>query len=486
MMTVDYKELLQTCEGLLRAGKVGKAAHLVSDLNLSQMPREWRLPLAKICRRAGHTSLGLKLLTPLILSPLKKLNTTPTPYEITEYAVLMQRNGSVDEALRLLGKVDANLVPDADLYRAFCLFNRWDYLGAIPRLEKYVATCPDGYSKLTGQVNLAAAFAMTRNHDPALAILAEASKMAKAGEHRRLEANILEISAQVYLQMDQMSKASEQLDQAVVLLDSLKVHDSVFIHKWQAIHRAKRENSVAPFHDLKEHARRTRFFETVREADLYSLKIEFNQRIYENLLFGTPFTDYRVRLQKETGVHPLTKSTLHGDPSGPVMNLDTGELNGKEIVKAGSKVHQVLSVLLRDFYKPAKVGMLFTEIFPGEYFDIFSSPDRIHQLLKRTRQWVQNVKLPLEITQQQSSYSLEFRGPLAFQLNLNRGTSDWFDIQAQRAAQILRPDVAIGGGDFREAMGMTEAEYKRYLKWALEEGKITRVGGGRSTSYKAA
>jgi tetratricopeptide (TPR) repeat protein len=485
-MSVKYQELLQSCEDLLRTGKVGKAAHLVAELNLAKVPREWRLPLAKICRRAGHTSLGLKLLAPVILSPQKKLSTTPTPHEITEYAVLMQRNGSVDEALRLLDKVDANVVPDAELYRAFCFFNRWDYLSAIPRLEKFVAMSSEGYSKLTGQVNLAAAFAMTQKHDSALAILAEASSAARSGGHLRLEANILEISAQVFLQMDQISKASEYLDQAVVLLDSLKVHDSVFIHKWQAILQAKRENSVAPFRDLKEHARRTRFFETVREADLYSLKIEFNQQTFEHLLFGTPYVDYRTRLQNETGVHPLAKSMLHGDERGPVMDLESGELNGKEIIKAGGKVHQTLSVLLRDFYKPAKVGTLFTEIFVGEYFDIFSSPDRVHQLLKRTRQWLHAAKLPLEIVQHQSSYSLEFMGPLAFKLNLVRGTSDWFDIQAQRAAQILRQDVAIGGGDLRQAMGMTEAEYKRYLKWALEEGKITRVGGGRSTSYKAA
>lgn len=485
-MSANYRELLQNCEDLLRAGQVGKAAQLVADLNLAKVPREWRLPLAKICRRTGHTSLGLKLLTPLILSPQRKLSTTPTGHEITEYAVLMQRNGSVDEALRLLDKVDATVVPDAELYRAFCFFNRWDYLSAIPRLEKFVNGFPESYSKLTGQVNLAAAYAMTRKHEPALAVLAEASNAAKSGGHRRLEANVLEISAQVYLQLDQLAKAADQLEKAVVLLDSLKVHDSVFIHKWQAILQAKRENSVAPFHDLKEHARRTRFFETMREADLHSLKIEFHQQTYENLIFGTPFVDYRTRVYNETGVRQLAQTMVYGDKRGPLMDLATGELNGNAIIKPGGKLHQTLCVLMRDFYKPAKVGTLFTEIFPGEYFDIFSSPDRVHQLLKRTRQWLQSTKLPLEIVQHQSSYSLELRGPLAIRLKLERAASDWFGIQAQRAAEILRQDMAIGGGDLRKALGLTEAEYKRYLKWALEEGKITRVGGGRSTSYKAA
>ncbi len=492
-MATDFKQLLEKCEEYLRAGHVGKTAQLVAHLNLSRVPREWRLPLAKVCRRAGHTSLGLKLLTATVLSPQKKLSTVPTPQEVSEYAVLLQRNGSVDEALRILDKVDSKSVPEAELYRAFCYFNRWDYLSAIPRLEKYLAATPAGYAQLTGQVNLCAAFAMTRNHEQALALLAPAMVAAHAGGHRRLEANLLEISAQVRIQMDEPQKAENNLDRALALLDSLKVHDSVFIQKWKAVLQATRENSAAPLIALRERARSGRFFETVRETDLYSLKINFDQRVFENVLFGTPYVDYRTRVQRETGVRHLGAYTMYdgggatsGTEGAPVMNLESGELDGREIIKAGGKIHQTLSVLLRDFYKPAKVGTLFTELFPGEYFDIFSSPDRIHQILKRARAWVAESGLPLDIVQDQSAYHLEINGPVVFKIALDRAPTDWFGIQARRAAAILSRDRSISGGDLKKALGMTEAEYKRYLKWALEEGKITRVGGGRTTSYKAA
>jgi tetratricopeptide (TPR) repeat protein len=485
-MAVNYKELLQQCEEFLRAGHVGKAAQAVAQLNLARVPRESRLPLARICRRAGHASLGLKLLTPVILSPERKLLTIPTPQEITEYAALTQRNGSADEALRLLDKVDAKLVPEAELYRAFCYFNRWDYLSAIPRLEKFLEAVPEGYARLTGRVNLCAALAMTKRHEAALELIAQASEKAREGGHRRFEANLLEISAQVHIQMDRDEKAAASIERAMKLLDSVKVHDSVFIHKWQAVLQARKEKSVAPFHDLKEHALRTGFYETVREADLYSVLTQFDQKTFEHLLFGTPFIDYRTRLEKETGVRSIGKHTVHGDPAGPLMDLESGELAGRTVLKTGGKIHQTLSVLLRDFYKPAKVGTLFTELFPGEYFDIFSSPDRVHQILKRTRQWMEATDLPLEIEQRQFSYRLALKGPIAFRLALERRAVDWFGIQARKAEGILKRDQAISGGDFKKAMELTEAEYKRYLKWALDEGKITRVGGGRSTSYKAA
>jgi tetratricopeptide (TPR) repeat protein len=480
----DYKTLLARCDQDIRAGRIGKAAKLLHQLNTAQVGREWKLPLAKMCRRAGQIGVGLRLLTPVVLSQAHKLLGTATDEEMAEYAVLLQRHGSVGEALRLLERIPADKVPEALLYRAFCHFNSWRYPTAIPLLERYLSSIEQDYPRLVGHVNLAAALAMCRMHDRALATLAKALEEARRWEHRRLEANCLELRAQVFIQMEMFAKAREDLDLGVKLLDSASVHDTMFLSKWSAIIDAQRSESIAPLERMRGEASSRRLWETVREADLYILKVKFDPELHEKLVFGTPFEAYRERVANETGVHSLAQHIVIGDSNAPCLDVSSGEFTGGIDLKPGSKNHQLIEILSRDLYRPAKVGGLFSGLFPGEYFDIFSSPDRVHQILRRTRAWLKKSKTPLEIEEWQGFYSLKIGKGVALKLPLRRQQASWFEVHLQklhsafRAGEILPADVIRGELEF------TEAEYKRFIKWALEQKKFQRIGGGRSTSYR--
>src|SRR4051794_13851571 len=110
---IDYQKLVQNCDEAIRRGEIARAAHPLRELNLARIPKVWCLPLAKTCRRAGLTTSGLKILTPIVLSPQRRLSTVPTEEELSEYAILLQRNGSVREAQSLLSRLDGERVPDA-------------------------------------------------------------------------------------------------------------------------------------------------------------------------------------------------------------------------------------------------------------------------------------------------------------------------------------------------------------------------------------
>lgn len=480
----DYKALLAQCDKDIRAGRIGKAAKLLHQLNTSQVGREWKLPLAKMCRRSGQIGVGLRLLTPLVLSQAHKLLSTATDEEMAEYAVLLQRHGSVGEALRLLERIPAEKVPESLLFRAFCHFNSWRYQAAIPLLERYLSSIDQDYPRLVGHVNLAAALAMCRMHDRALATLAKALEEARRGEHRRLEANCLELRAQVFIQMGMFAKAREDLELGVRLLDSASVHDTMFLSKWAAVIEAETSRNIAPLERMREEASSRRLWETVREADLQILKVEFDTVLHEKLVFGTPFESYRERVAIETGVNLLVQHTVIGDGQVPCLDVFSGDFQGGADLKPGSKNHQLIEILSRDLYRPAKVGGLFAGLFPGEYFDIFSSPDRVHQILRRTRAWLKKSKTPLAIEEWQGFYSMKVQKGMALKLPLHRQRASWFEVHLQKLYQEYHAGEILPAEVVRGTLKFTEAEYKRFIKWALEEKKFAKVGGGRSTSYR--
>jgi hypothetical protein len=134
----QYAALIQTCESEIRQGNSHGASKRLKSLNPGEVPLEWRLPLAQICRRSGLYSLGLKLLFRLIHVETKKSVRPCTGAELAEYSILLLRSGVRQEALDRLNRIDTVEVPEARLYRAFCLFGRWEYPAAVAELECYL------------------------------------------------------------------------------------------------------------------------------------------------------------------------------------------------------------------------------------------------------------------------------------------------------------------------------------------------------------
>ena len=93
-----FETLVRECDAEIRAGRPQLAVQKLSHLGTSRIPREWRTPIAKLCRRTGLYNLGLRLLARIVCGP----NSQATAAEITEYSALLLRSGAVEEALEKL------------------------------------------------------------------------------------------------------------------------------------------------------------------------------------------------------------------------------------------------------------------------------------------------------------------------------------------------------------------------------------------------
>src|SRR4051812_14535658 len=68
----QFTTLLNECEAAIRKGHTREVASRLKGLSTHEVPRELRLPLANLCRRAGVIPLSGKLLSPLVHADIKR------------------------------------------------------------------------------------------------------------------------------------------------------------------------------------------------------------------------------------------------------------------------------------------------------------------------------------------------------------------------------------------------------------------------------
>jgi tetratricopeptide (TPR) repeat protein len=457
-MAANYRELISECDALLKAGALAAVKKRLSKLNLAQVPREARLDLAKICRRAGLISQGLRLLQPLIRHE-RSLDGPAGDGEICEYAALLSRNGSVAEAEALLRPIEAGRRPDALLYLGFCHVLTWSYAEAASCFEAYLRLPVPDYSKLIARVNLAAACLATGRE--AAALTNETLEQALSAGAGRLAGNVLEIRAQIHIQNGDFEKARADLASASGIFGGARGYDTLLIRKWRSVLASLESGRAGPLKRFRACAVRARHWESVREADLFRLKVEPEAELFDHLYFGSPMPEYRRRLHRLLGMVPGAEY-LWGRKPGAVLDL--------AMLKPGQIVHRTLSALTRDFYVSRNTGTLFADLYPGEYFDPYSSPLRVRQALKRSRDWLRARGLPLSVDSDPGGYRLSFQGPLALRIGAEPAP-EW-------------PERSFSADELCRRLKISRSTGLRLCAQAIAQGKLTKINRGRSTKYR--
>ncbi len=479
---MDYEALLLHCDLLIKAGKISAVGDALADLNSVQMPRKWRQAFAKICRRSGRIDQGLKLLYPLIRSE-HVLDKPASNGEICEYAVLLSRNGSIQEALSLLSKVDDPTVPEAMLYRAFCHISSWEYSEATTHLEEFLKSSADDYSKLIGRVNLAAAYVANRDLLRADFLLSETLELARKNSATRLVGNCLELRGQVALLREDFSLARTELKNALEIFNQSGSYDQLLIFKWQAVMTSQEQKSTQPLKKFKEEALKRLHWESVREADLFQLKLEFDQKLFDHIFFGTPSESYRKRICDEVSGKP-SGEYVFGAPGGPELSLGLGLIKVDHQLNPGKKIHQVIAVMLKDFYAPRNIGTLFAELYPDEFFNINSSPLRLRQLIRRTRRWLEENNLPAQVVEENGSYRFLLTGPLSIHIPLKRDAIANLPVKLKAMLQLFSEDLPFTADEACAKLKLSRSGFHRLAEWAIVSGELEKTGTGRSTQYQ--
>src|SRR5205807_7801047 len=127
--------------------------------------------------------------------------------------------------------------------------------------------------------------------------------------------------------------------------------------------QALQNQNLEPLQRLRAMAQNAQDWEGMREADLFTLKLDFQRSRFLHLIFGTPYEEYRTRIMRETGQENDRTVYVFGEKQAPRLDLRTAEIDRHPALNPGRKSHQLIEVLLRDFYRPQRVPAIFSNLF---------------------------------------------------------------------------------------------------------------------------
>ncbi|MEK6625719.1 MAG: hypothetical protein AABY86_12160, partial [Bdellovibrionota bacterium] len=233
--------------------------------------------------------------------------------------------------------------------------------------------------------------------------------------------------------------------------------------------------------------------ENVRSCDYYEATCFKNEKLLIQLYFGTTYPTFRKRILKVLGgVEKLPtqyqwsffRPTL---ANSPIVNLHNGQSNlGPSWLKEGQIPQRLLLALSQDFYKPMRVSELHELLYPKEYYHPTSSPDRIHQALRRLRHWFQKNHISLEIKEDSGFYSLTSSHGCTICLTRDTPAHALSYKMQQHLRQLqdhfkTRLIVAAEGA---QILGVSHRSTIRILNQMCVHGPLERIGKGPRTCYR--
>jgi tetratricopeptide (TPR) repeat protein len=484
---VRMEAIVSEIESLIRGGKFVEAEKLIHKLD--KKDRKNAVVIANFARRISQPGLSVKILNPIV-RPKYRNQDPATPSEKIEYAEGLRRLGAVDEAWHLLNEVESGLFPHADLYKVFCLFNQWKYKEALPILRVYVSNKNlDPYDLCVGEVNLAAALIQVGDLQEAEELLRFLRKATQDAGFFLLLGNCLELTSQILILKNDLDGAIALLSESSQILKSVRGLFSLFVEKWMAIAISlKQGRTTQELRDVLLKAHNEKHWETIRDCDLYIAFLDKDKPRFEHLYFGTPFESFRKRIFQLAGPFlQVTSKYTWSSSSKPhtLFNLSTGSVLGLKQgrLPLGQAMHRFMILLTQDLYRPVPILTAFGKLFPGEYMNTITSVNRVHQIVKRCRQWFEEVGLNLQIEEQDGAYRIVLGEGVGLVLPvellpLEGKELEWLCLKDQVGSEPFKIQKAM------ELLASSTSSAQRLLRWGMETGRIQKAGKGSRTLYQ--
>jgi tetratricopeptide (TPR) repeat protein len=282
-------------------------------------------------------------------------------------------------------------------------------------------------------------------------------------------------------------------------LDPNDGYNRIRILQWRAIARlSERRHGDQAMRDLiraRDLSRRQQRWEIVRSCELYRGEhlrdTPAGKRILTQLYFGSPYPRLRERLLARLG--GFAELPAHYDrvcgkagPKPPVLETRNGlstAAHGAHL-KEGQLLQRLLQALNMDYYSPLSVAEIHEAVFPGEYYNPDSSRDRVHQSLKRLRQWLATHRIPLTVAERDHLYVLE-GAPACIVRETALAAGPTLRLQAS-VNQLHKAfgSVAFSSREVAQALGVSLRSANDCLREALDSGLVHQEGRGPACRYR--
>lgn len=501
-------DILQRAEMCMRQGQSKVALRLVYQLlsDNKNLRVEKLIKIGNILGRAGDNAGALKLLHPFVRD--QTLNVAIKSPAQVEYAAALIQLGLVAEGNEMLSHLNEDLYPEAQMHRVLGLFQEWNYLDAIPLLERWIKHPRiNDYQRLVGQINLFIAYAFARPDKLSATDIDVLGATIHEQNYSLLMGAWSQIKGRFFLEHGDYNGATTAFTEGLNRVMDVNTWDRLYLSKWNLVCQVKKDGPLEKwkeaFNVLRLHAHQKGDFETVRDCD-YHLATHFGNREIGNYCYhGTPFKSFRDRfdtrlfssslnfyitpggfqrrLNFESRLRRQTPVSLNELSS--VFNVE----NDKKLTFNGV-LEKTLMALMSDFYRPMTLQRLFGEIYKGQYWNQNTSPTQIRQVLFRFRKWLKKNNWDLKVEEKKGTYRLA-SGSSIYKI-LQKGSRPSIE---QRICKYLydkfkKKDFLFS--DFEKvvnsASGRTIAPrtLRRWIKNLQDQGWIKKSGHTRAVVFK--
>lgn len=490
-METNVTRFLKEVDELIRTGRSVEAKSRLRHAQAARVPLEERRAFAFMARRLNLPTLALRVLHPIVRPTGRHVARPATDAEKVEYAGSLVRLGAIEEALDLLNAIDPETNPEIFLLRSFAHFTQWNYKVTIPLLQRYCAakTLTD-YQRLIGKANLAAA--LTYERDPSSKTLVDETLVsAHTGKFTILITVLDMMKAETAINERNWDAARAALAETHRQI-SEDMLESLFIRKWKAVielyANPKDRAAIEGVRKVREDAVVRRHWETIRNCDYHLAVATKDEDLFYKVYFGTPFSSLKERLREEFGSAPKLPQIYEWELEKGGKATSLALLSAQNItpgvrgLKPGSLNQRLLGILLTDFYRPIRVASLHGLLYKGDYFNPVSSPGRVHQAVKRLKQWLSNRRLPVKVVAHHGAYSLAAIHPCKILIPRERRAVGRTDHHLT-SLRTLMPNTGFTAKQAAAALKLNIWTTIRILTQGVEAGALQRTGKANRTRY---
>ena len=483
---MNYPQLVGAWEEHLRKGQFHSIGRLLSEREFAvePVPRSWALPIAKLLRRSRMEQSGLKLLLPLVRAT--GVAGQATDSEIIEYCQQLQVIGAGNEAQFRLSRIDEQKTPEVLLQRAAQYVSQWNYREAIPLIERYLSVAHNGigsdvYQNTIVRVNLAAALVFVDDYDRAKRLIQELMEICSVNGWKRLLVNCYEFLVQMAYHQGHLELAQKTLEEALAVEVSDTTVDKLLLKKWSALIAAKISGAFSELESVKQQAQAQQSWETLRDIEFQSLKIQPSQAKIDRLYYGTSHFEYREKIR--AAFPAVSDSYFINGRTQHCIDLENGQVDGQDALNPGKKVHQLLVALTCDFVRPIRIGTLFNQLYPHENFDPVASNNRVHQVISKARKQFEVLGIQGTIVEDENIYKIATHETWSIKKSMDVVRIDSTSVALRKLQQ------SFGGASFVtkdviRILGLAPTSSFRLLKHLETEGVVEKIGQGKQTRFQ--
>ena len=491
MSKIDLKtheEIIADLDALTKEGKRFQVLRQLNSLMKTGPDKKLRTQLARLANRNQAYVLALRLLHPVVRDDREKIEPA-TAEALNIYATSLMWIGALDESQKCLQRIKGST--EALLTQAFVFFAQWDYQKSVPVLLKYIYSSQTTvYQKLVGRINLLAAYIAFGSVDQAKAIFEPLIiELGTNVSYRLLYGNCLELRAQISILEKNYEQALEFLNVSEKVLIEQAGRYLLYVNKWKAVAqlglRPDDRSAQDELLNVKAEAVRLKNWETIRDCDFHFARLQNNQSVMQRILLATPYKGYRERVEKLFAIKILPTRQFEFCPNQILDQVERVGLNLNSISESeffNSTSWPLIQLMTKDGYRPPRMGDVFHTLYAGEYFDPFTSPQRVRNSVFRFNDWAEAVGCEFRIKIIKGDFKLV--GPAGLGITStqrSRPLDSWqgalFYFKKQNQSR------SFSSSDLAHALGFSQRSAVLLLKKALGSKKIEKLGSGRNCRY---